>query len=76
MEELMHRLNSKISRLQESLKKYEDLRHKTKGQYGWRCEAIYAQIEALIQLKDNELENWDICYIEDLAEAKKEGFKL
>jgi DNA-binding ferritin-like protein len=63
------RLKIKLEHLYNVLKLYEELYSKTRH-YHWRLDGVYAQIEALEQLRDNTQDNWMECYKEDLAESK------
>lgn len=62
------RLDSKIKELTKMARLYEELIKKDYN-YQYRLDAIYDQLEILIELKDNKndiVENWQMCYKEDV----------
>lgn len=62
------RINAKIKYLELMLEKYEKLG----WDYNYRVNAIYCQIDALEELKNNKPDNnWNTCYEEDLRESKR-----
>lgn len=72
MDSLEKRLEEKLNYLYDMARKYNDLNKKTRGKYNWRENAIYEQIQALEELKENKkLGNFDDCYEEDLSETEK-----
>jgi hypothetical protein len=67
---MINKLNSKINDLHELAKLYEKLSKKSYD-YQYRLDAIYLQIEILEELKsdgDYIVDNWKVCYKEDLEE--------
>lgn len=70
MEEI---IKETIKELEIILKKYEELDRKTKGAYHWRVQSISAQIDILRLVLTNEqinmINDWKICYNEDVQEV-------
>jgi hypothetical protein len=63
------RIKNKLNYLCEMQEKYNRLNHITKFKYDWRERDIIVQIEALENVLNNVLNEWDECYEEDLKEA-------
>lgn len=63
------RIKTKLNYLYEMQEKYNNLNHITNWKYDWREKGINEQIEALENVLNNIINEWDECYKEDLKEA-------
>lgn len=63
------KINKKLAYLYDMAEKYNKLNKKTNNKYLWRYNGICEHIEALENLQNNIINEWDEAYKEDLKES-------